>query len=251
MSEVSTLMTIDFDVPPDMSQWNPGLTHVLGGNTFAIDPNAKLHGGNGLRIWFNGTNYNCQRWVNPWAEQTGMFIRYYFRFNAGFANSEAATRTLNVGEFRHDTGNTVMNQRWNISATSVITMGQLNYYDDAGNKFVASGSHTFTKNQWYRFEKHYKKATAPGANNGEVEVRLYNAEASGEPLVTSKLITGIDNDAVSLLNFAVGNLQGNCIPTNGSYIDVDDIVCNNEAGGWPGPYKGGSKPTYFRRMVLN
>jgi hypothetical protein len=235
MSELSTLMTMDLELN-NLDQFNPGLTHVLGGNTFTTEASAAHHGNYGIQIYFAGTNYNCQRWVNPWSEQSGMYIRYYFKFSTDFTNSEAAVRTLNVGEFRHDTGNTVMNQRWNISAASVITMGQLNYYDDAGNHFVTSGSMTITKGTWYRFEKHYKKATGAGANDGECEVRVYANEADGGGLITSKKITGLDSDAMSLTNFAIGNLQGNCIPTSGSYILVDSVVCNDEVGGWPGPY---------------
>jgi hypothetical protein len=188
-----------------------------GSNTFELVADAAAHGGYGYRTTYDGVNTKVIG-IKSFASQTEVYFRFYIRIKSGF------TVTRSGWSFYIFNGLIDLSRHVNLS---IGTTG----FDPTDWELTGDGisgmstTTNFSLGDWHYIDLYWKAGTGDGA------VKLW---IDGD-VVSDQ--SGLNTGAVGLNKLQLGSAIEQGDPTNGDYIDYDDLLVSTT--GPLGEYFGG------------
>ncbi|MCK9570426.1 polysaccharide lyase, partial [Candidatus Pacearchaeota archaeon] len=206
MAEAEGLHLANFETN-DLTQWTAQV--VEGTNTFAVSASAALHGGYGGIATFDGTNNDAMSYY-AFTARTELYLRGYFQVDADFSGG---TGNLYLLGMRSTTSNRLFCRA--VMSSGNLLINRFYHQNDSGAAYVdISPAITVSKNEMHYMEFHFKASSAAGANDGVAEF-WYDGDLKAQAMA-------VDSDTITVNRVYAGNF-GTIVPTNTSYIYIDDV----------------------------
>jgi hypothetical protein len=205
-----------------------------GGNTFALDAGAAIHGSNGYKVTFAGSDTDCFA-VKSFVAQTNVYVRYYINFAAW---SAADFEIFQFAPIRDGTSNLIITRFTYRTATSKFNFS-VYFQHNAAQPSVFNENGLIDINKEYCIEVQYKKG---GIGTG------------GYSIWVNEILKGSDFTTYDTTNYDPDNVQIGCdalnIPDAGSIIYFDSIRVDTSYIGAYSVGVGGGQSVFAAEILI-
>jgi hypothetical protein len=193
---------------------------TLGTCTIAVNSGAAAHGTYGARFTFDGTYANIRAGKSFTMSGKTVSARTYFKFNSTFAANAGSGYMCAITD---STVGRIAVARFEMNG-STPEISRFYHFTDAGSNY-SWVTQSMSVDTLHYIEITYVVASAAGANDGSATLYFDGTSIDS--------VTGLDNDTIVPAYFYTGFPESTLIPTNGSYVDFDDVKISTA---YIGPY---------------